>query len=136
LPIPEIPPDVPLRRSTIDRLPSTRYSVDEFVLLTDRGKLECYAEATEDEHKLEWVDAMQDEMQSLHDNHTFELVKLPKGKRTLTNRWIYKVKQQEHTSQPRFKARMVVKGFRQRKGIDFDEIFSPVVKMSSIHVLV
>lgn len=53
------------------------------MLLTDGGKLECYAEATEDEHKLEWVDAMQDEMQSLHDNHTFELVKLPKGKRAL-----------------------------------------------------
>jgi hypothetical protein len=135
LPVPEIPPDVPLRRSTRDRHPSTRYSVDEYVLLTDGGEPECYAEAMEDEHKSEWVDAMQDEMKSLHDNHTFDLVKLPKGKRALTNRWIYKVKQEEHTSQPRYKARLVVKGFRQRKGIDFDEIFSPVVKMSSIHVV-
>jgi hypothetical protein len=134
-PVPEIPPDVPLRRSTGDRHPSTRYSVDEYVLLTDGGEPECYAEAMEDEHKLEWVDAMQDEMKSLHDNHTFDLVKLPKGKRALTNRWIYKVKQEEHTSQPRYKARLVVKGFRQRKGIDFDEIFSPVVKMSSIRVV-
>jgi len=135
LPVPEIPPDVPLRRSTRDRHPSTRYSVDEFVLLTDGGEPECYAEAMEDEHKSKWIDAMQDEMQSLRDNHTFELVKLPKGKRALTNRWIYRVKQQEHTSQPRYKARLVVKGFRQRKGIDFDEIFSPVVKMSSIRVV-
>jgi transposase InsO family protein len=134
-PVPEIPPDVPLRRSTRDRHPSTRYSVDEYVLLTDGGEPECYAEAMEDEHKSEWVDAMQDEMKSLHDNHTFDLVKLPKGKRALTNRWIYRVKQEEHTSQPRYKARLVVKGFRQRKGIDFDEIFSPVVKMSSIRVV-
>lgn len=74
-------------------------------------------------------------MQSLRDNHTFELVKLPKGKKALSNRWIYRVKQQEHTSQPWHKARLVVKGFRQRKGIDFDEIFSPVVKMSSIRVV-
>ena len=128
-------PEVPLRRSVRDRHRSTRYSVDEYVLVTDGGEPECYAEAMEDEHKKEWVDAMQDEMQSLYDNHTFELVKLPKGKKALKNRWVYKVKQDEHTSQPRYKARLVVKGFSQRKGIDFDEIFSPVVKMSSIRVV-
>ena len=77
----------------------------------------------EDEHKSEWVDVMQDEIKSLHDNHNFDLVKLPKGKRALTNMWIYRVKQEEHTSQPRYKVRLVVKGFRQRKGIDFNEIF-------------
>ena len=128
-------PEVPLRRSVRDRHRSTRYSADEYVLVTDEGEPECYAEAMEDEHKKEWVDAMQDEMQSLYDNHTFELVKLPKGKKALKNRWVYKVKQDEHTSQPRYKARLVVKGFSQRKGIDFDEIFSPVVKMSSIRVV-
>ncbi|KAD3066699.1 hypothetical protein E3N88_34579 [Mikania micrantha] len=88
----------------------------------------------EDEHKIEWVEAMQDEMNSLYENNTFELVKLPKGKRALKNKWVYKLKTEEHTSRPRYKARLVVKGFRQRKGIDFDEIFSPVVKMSSDHV--
>ena len=89
----------------------------------------------EDEHKEEWIEAMQDEMKSLHENNTFELVKLPKGKRALTNKWVYRVKHEEHSSRPRYKARLVVKGFNQRKGIDFDEIFSPVVKMSSIRVV-
>ncbi|KAB5537672.1 hypothetical protein DKX38_015205 [Salix brachista] len=60
-----IPPDVPPRRSTRDRHPSTRYSVNEYVLLNDGGEPECYAEAMEDEHKSKWVDAMQDEMKSL-----------------------------------------------------------------------
>ena len=135
VPVSEIPPEVPLRRSIRDRHRSTRYSADEYVLVTDGGEPECYAEAMEDEHKKEWVDAMQDEMQSLYDNHTFELVKLPKSKKALKNRWVYRVKQDEHTSQPRYKARLVVKGFSQRKGIDFDEIFSPVVKMSSIRMV-
>ncbi|KAL6315857.1 hypothetical protein AAG906_012193 [Vitis piasezkii] len=84
---------------------------------------------------MKWVDAMQDEMKSLHENHSFELVKLPKRKRALKNMWVYKVKQEEYTSQPRYKARLVVKGFSQKKGIDFDEIFSPVVKMLSIRVV-
>ncbi|KAD6119895.1 hypothetical protein E3N88_11166 [Mikania micrantha] len=135
LPILDMPAFVSLRRSTRDRHPSTHFSADEYVLLTDGGEPECYAEAMEDEHKREWVEAMQDEMNSLYENNTFELVKLPKGKRALKNKWVYKLKTEEHTSRPRYKARLVVKGFSQRKGIDFDEIFSPVLKMSSIRVI-
>ena len=60
-------------------------------------------------------------------------MKLPKGKRALKNKWVYKLKTEEQNSQPRYKARLVVKGFSQKKGIDFEEIFSPVMKMSSIH---
>ena len=134
-PVPEATPTVPQRRSDRERRPSTRYSVHEYVLLTDGGEPESYKEAVETEDREKWEEAMQDEMKSLHDNHTFELVNLPKGKRALKNKWVFRVKQQEHTSQPRYKARLVVKGFNQRKGIDFDEIFSPVVKMSSIRVV-
>ncbi|MCF7184052.1 hypothetical protein L3H42_11185 [Corynebacterium sp. MC-13] len=89
----------------------------------------------EDEHKGQWIEAMQDEMKSLHENHTYELVKLPKGMKALKNKWVFKIKIEEHTQKPRYKARLVIKGFGQRKGIDFDEIFSPVVKMSSIHTV-
>jgi len=74
-------------------------------------------------------------MKSLHDNDTFELVKLPQGKKTLKNKWVFKLKSEENSSQPRYKARLVVKGFSQKKGIDFEEIFSLVVKMSSIRVV-
>nr|GFB60908.1 retrovirus-related Pol polyprotein from transposon TNT 1-94 [Tanacetum cinerariifolium] len=134
LPVP-MPPFVPLRRSTRDHHPSTRYYANEYVLLTDGGEPECYVEAIEDEQKKEWFEAMQDEMNSLHENNTFELVKLPKGKRALKNKWVYKLKTEEHTSRPRYKARLVVKGFSQKRGIDFDEIFPPVVKMGSIRVV-
>ena len=69
----------------------------------------------------------------MHKNHTFDLVELPDAKRALKNRWIFKLKNKN--SQPRCKARLVVKGFEQKKGIDFEEIFSPVVKMTSIRVM-
>jgi hypothetical protein len=88
-----------------------------------------------DENKKEWNKPTQEEMDSLHKNHTYELVKLPKGKKVLENKWVDRIKQEEHTSHPRYKARLVVKGFSQRKGIDFDEIFSLVVKMTSIRMI-
>ncbi|GKC51490.1 putative RNA-directed DNA polymerase, partial [Tanacetum coccineum] len=130
----DMPPFLLLRRSTRDHHPSIRYSVHEYVLLTDGGEPECYAETMEDEHKKEWFKAVEDEMKSLYENNTFELTKLPKGKRALKNKWVYKLKTEEHTSRLRYKARLVVKGFSRKRGIDFDEIFSPVVKMGSIRV--
>ncbi|XP_047171523.1 pheophorbide a oxygenase, chloroplastic-like [Vigna umbellata] len=48
---------------------------------------------------------MQDEMKSLHDNHTYDLVKLSKGKRALENRWIFRVKQESNSTSTRYKAR-------------------------------
>jgi len=60
--------------------------------LTDEGEPEGYLEAIESEEKKKWLDAMQDEIKSLYDYHTFDLVKLPKGKKALENRWIYRVK--------------------------------------------
>jgi ATP-binding cassette subfamily B (MDR/TAP) protein 1 len=59
---------------------------------------------------------------------------LPKGKKAIKNKWVYGVKSEEHYSHPRYDAKLVVKGFSQKKGIVFDEIFSPMVKMSSIQL--
>jgi len=65
-----------LRRSVRERHHSQKYSPHEFVLLTNEGKPECYEEAMLHEEKNKWLKAMQEEMKSLHKNHTFELVKL------------------------------------------------------------
>ena len=75
-----------MRRSSRDRRPSIRYSPDEFVMLTDGGEPECYEEAMAHDKKKEWVKAMQEEIKSLHENKTYELVQLPKGKRLLRNK--------------------------------------------------
>ena len=103
--------------------------------MTDAGEPSCYEEAMSDENKEEWSEAMQDEMNSLYENDTFELVNLPKGKKALKNKWVYRVKTEENTSHPRYKVRLVVKGFSQKKVIDYGEIFSPVVKMSLVRVV-
>jgi len=126
--------EVPVGRPVRNRRPSSRYPFDEYVMLTDAGDPECYQEAVESEQKKYWLSAMHEEMDSLQKNHTYDLVELPKGKKLLKNKWVFKLKSHEGKSQPRYKARLVVKGFGQRQGIDFTEIFSPVVKMTSIRV--
>jgi len=54
----------------------TRYTQDESITLIDKGKPQCYEEAMIDNHKAEWAKAMQEEMQFLHENHTYNLVEL------------------------------------------------------------
>ena len=100
-------------------------------MLTDEGDSKCFKESISHSHKNEWVKATQKEMKSLNENHTYDLVKFLKGNRALKNKWDYRLKN-KNNSQQRYKARLVVKGFSQKKGVDFEEIFSLVVKMSSI----
>ena len=77
---------------------------------------------------------MHEEMNSLNKNKTYDLVELPKGKKVLKNKWVFKLKK-DGDKLMKYKARLEVKGFNQKQGIDFDEIFSPVVKMISIRVV-
>ena len=84
---------------------------------------------------MQWILAMKSEMESLLKNGTYELVELPKGRKALKNKWVFKLKRDENEQLTKFKARLVVKGFGQKEGVDFDEIFSPVVKMTSIRVI-
>ena len=98
-----------------ERRAPQRFPNEEHVLLTDEGELETFEEAKEDTHSRKWLSAMQDKMDSLHENHTYELTKLPKGKRALRNKWVYKLKPGDVGNPPRYKARIVVKGFQQKK---------------------
>ena len=77
---------------------------------------------------------MDDEMRSLEKNDTWVLTKLPAGNRALLNKWVFRIKT-EPDGKRRFKARLVVKGYSQRKGIDYAETFSPVVKLTSFQIL-
>ena len=77
---------------------------------------------------------MKDEMDSLLRNQTLELTELPVGKKTLHNKWVYRIKN-EHNGSKRYKARLVVKGFQQKEGIDYTKIFSSIVKMLTIKLV-
>ncbi|KAG8490763.1 hypothetical protein CXB51_013984 [Gossypium anomalum] len=76
------------------------------------------------------------EMESLHKNKTWDLVKLPIGKKTVCCKWVFKKKEGTlGVEEPRYKARLVAKGYSQIPGVDFTDVFSPILKHSSIRAL-
>ena len=95
-----------------------------------------YSEAVTCENSSMWMIAMQEEMESLHKNATWDLVKLPKSKKAIRCKWVYKRKEGTlGVEEARYKARLVAKGYSQTPGVDFTDVFSPVVKHSSIRAL-
>ncbi|KAH9660217.1 hypothetical protein KPL70_024138 [Citrus sinensis] len=95
-----------------------------------------FGEALRSNESNQWKLAMEEEMKSLIQNQTWELVKLPKGKKAIGNKWVYTKKQgSPNQTTPRYKARLVAKGFAQKECIDYNEVFSPVVKHTFIRIL-
>ena len=83
-----------------------------------------------------WKAAAQSEMDSLHKKETWTLVdKLPPGKNLVSNKWVFTHKRDSTGKIVRYKARLVARGFSQREGIDYEEVFAPVVRYGSIRVL-
>lgn len=93
-------------------------------------------EALSGQDATNWKKAMEDEYKSLIENETWTLVNLPEGRKAISNKWVFKTKLGADGTIDRYKARLVVKGCSQRRGIDYTETFSPVVRYASIRFLV
>lgn len=83
----------------------------------------------------EWQLAINDELKSLEENRTWDLVDLPDGCRAMPCKWVFKIKYNDDDTVSRYKARLVAKGCSQRYGLDYQETYAPVVRMSTVRTL-
>ena len=75
-------------------------------------------------------------MDAVERNRTWEMVDLPAGNRTITLKWVHKLKKDEAEAVIKHKARLVARGFVQQEVVDFDDAFAPVARMESVRLLV
>ncbi|GJR52308.1 retrotransposon protein, putative, ty1-copia subclass [Tanacetum coccineum] len=95
-----------------------------------------FQEAINSSEKDEWVRVMEEEMSSLEKNHTWELIDQPPGQKLVSCKWLYKIKEGiEGVQKPIYKARLVARGFTQQARIDYNKVFSHVVRHTSIRVI-
>jgi len=83
-----------------------------------------------------WDNAMDEEMATLDVNATWELVVLPKGKKVIGCKWVYKIKHDADGSMNIYKTRLVTKGYAQTYGIDYEETYSLVAKMTIVKIII
>ncbi|KAD3640062.1 hypothetical protein E3N88_29285 [Mikania micrantha] len=81
-----------------------------------------------------WVEAMQLELLQFQKQQVWELVPLPQGKCAIGTKWVFRNKTDEHGQIIKNKARLVVQGFSQEEGIDYDETFAPVARLEAIRL--
>ncbi|CAN0839525.1 Retrovirus-related Pol polyprotein from transposon TNT 1-94 [Linum grandiflorum] len=91
-----------------------------------------YRQASQDE---QWVAAMNEESAALDSLHTFDVVPRPLSHSVLGSRWVYTIKYKPDGRVERYKARVVVQGYKQEYGIDYEETFAPVAKMQTVRTL-
>jgi len=82
-----------------------------------------------------WKKAMQEELQALQENHTWDIVSCPPTVKPIGSKWVFSIKLRSDGSLDRYKARLVALGNRQEYGIDYEETFAPVAKMTTIRTI-
>nr|GEY93656.1 hypothetical protein [Tanacetum cinerariifolium] len=130
---------IPIHRSTRTRHPTDRmclYIDAEEHELEDLGEPANYKAALLNPKSDKWLNAMNVEMQSMEDNEVWVLVKLPPNGKTVGSKWLFKKKTNMDGVVHTYTTRLVVKGYTQTSGIDYEKIFSSVTDIRAIRILI
>ena len=115
---------------------------DETSLITEEmyaviagDELTSLAEAKQSPEWPKWKVSIHEELDTLNEKGTWELVPKPPGVVPISNKWTFVKKRNKEGIVTRYRARLVVKGFTQRPGYDYAETFSPVVRMDTLRAI-
>jgi hypothetical protein len=130
-----------VRRSTRVKYPVQKLTYDGFVAhhyaymvrVIQEVEPTCFEQVV---GNLKWDNAMDEEMATLDANATWELVALPKDKKVIGCKWVYKVKHNVDGSVSKYKAQLVAKGYAQTYGIDYEETYNLVAKMTVVRAII
>lgn len=116
-------------RSTIK--PPQRYEAN----ITEFDEPKSYQEAISGGDAENWKRAINEELKAHKLNDTWILQDLPENKKPIESKWVFKLKHGIHKEAPHYKARLCAKGFSQKYGIDYQEVYAPVARYDSIRIM-
>ncbi|GKA38822.1 retrovirus-related pol polyprotein from transposon TNT 1-94 [Tanacetum coccineum] len=125
--------EVELRRSK--RARTEKSFGPDFVSFTVENEPTSYRQAVTSSEGYQWKEAIKSEIDSILQNHTWELVDLPPGCKPLGYKWIFKKKMKANGTIDKYKERLVIKGYRQRERLDYFDTYSPVMRITSIRTV-
>ncbi len=133
--------EVTPRRSTRQRNTPVRYGYDEhyiaeeWALISYDDEPQTFKDALQRQDAKLWKTAADNEMASHKDIGTWELVDPVPGKRPVGCKWVFRKKRDEAGVVVRYKARLVAKGYAQKAGVDYDEVYAPVIRYETVRLL-
>lgn len=120
-----------LGRGEVPSLANRVVDGEGLLLVSEKGEPRSFAET---QHDQAWQVAMREEMDSIEQNGTWSLAKLPHGLRPTRLKWV-KFKKNEMGAMIKHKAHLIAKGYVQQQGINFDEVFVPMARLESVRLL-
>ncbi|KAJ9566232.1 hypothetical protein OSB04_002198 [Centaurea solstitialis] len=120
------------RLNRVRQVPSHLRDYHCYATLLSNHEPTSYKKASSSSH---WQASMQEELQALAKAQTWDYVPLPSGKRPIGSKWVFKIKTKSDGSIDRYKVRLVAKGFNQEYGIDYEETFAPIARVTSVRSL-
>lgn len=107
----------------------------EIGLMAINDEPKSYEEAMERSDAREWKEAINRELAELHENNTWTESEVPKGEKSISSRWVFKIKN-TNAGEKEYKARLIARGFEQRESFELSEIYAPVARLPTFRLFI